>query len=83
MILDVQGAELKVLKGCGHLISKFRYIKLEATEFEMYLNNPMYLTISKYLFLFGFKELKKVTIATNHKGEKAYDVLYYNSKLII
>jgi FkbM family methyltransferase len=83
LILDVQGAELKVLKGCGHLISKFKYIKLEATEFEMYLHNPSYLSISKYLFLFGFKELKKVTIAINHKGEKAYDVLYYNSRLII
>jgi hypothetical protein len=52
LILDVQGAELKVLKGCGHLISKFRYIKLEAAEFEMYLNNPMY--VSYYLKIFVF-----------------------------
>jgi len=82
LILDVQGAELKVLKGCGNLISKFKYIKLETSEFEMYAHNPTHLIISKYLFLFGFKEIKKVTIAVNNKGEKAYDVLYYNSKII-
>jgi FkbM family methyltransferase len=58
-------------------------LDVQGAEFEMYLHNPSYLSISKYLFLFGFKELKKVTIAINHKGEKAYDVLYYNSRLII
>jgi hypothetical protein len=82
LILDVQGAELKVLKGCGNLISKFKYIKLETSEFEMYERNPTYFIISKYLFLFGFREFKKVSIAVNNKGKKAYDVLYYNSKMI-
>lgn len=80
LVLDVQGAELSVLKGAGNKISKFRYIKLEASEFEMYKQNCFYHEISEYLSLFGFKEIKKVVIAQNYRGKKAYDVLYYNSQ---
>jgi len=59
LVLDVQGAELKILKGAGHLINKFKYIKLEAAEFQMYSRNPLYSEISKYLYSLGFKEIKK------------------------
>ena len=46
----------------------------------MYKQNCFYNEISEYLSLFGFKEIKKVVIAQNYRGEKAYDVLYYNSQ---
>ena len=78
LVLDVQGAELKILKGAGHLINKFKYIKLEAAEFQMYSRNPLYSEISKYLYSLGFKEIKKACIAKNYNGKKAYDVLYLN-----
>jgi len=80
LVLDVKGEELYVLKWNGNKIYKFRYIKLEASEFEMYKQNCFYNEISEYLSLFGFKEIKKVVIAQNYRGEKAYDVLYYNSQ---
>lgn len=44
----------------------------------MYLKNPLYSKISKYLHLLGFKEIKKTCIAKNYNGKKAYDVLYLN-----
>ena len=82
LVLDVQGAELSVIKGAGDKIYKFKYIKLEASEFEMYKKNCFYNEISEHLSLIGFKEIKKVVIASNYKGKKAYDVLYYNTKII-
>ncbi len=78
LVLDAQGAELEILKGGGHLINKFKYIKLEAAEFQMYSKNPLYSEISRYLYLLGFKEIKKTCIAKNYNGKKAYDVLYLN-----
>ena len=78
LVLDVQGAELEILKGGGDLINKFKYIKLEAAEFHMYSRNPLYSEISKYLYSLGFKEIKKTCIAKNYNGKKAYDVLYLN-----
>lgn len=36
LVLDAQGAELAILKGGRELINKFKYVKLEAAEFQMY-----------------------------------------------
>ena len=36
LVLDVQGAELMVLKGAGDLLQEFRFIKAEAADFESY-----------------------------------------------
>jgi FkbM family methyltransferase len=83
LILDVQGAELKILKGGGHLINKFKYIKLEASEFEIYSKYPLYSEITEFMRLLGFKELKKICIAKNHIGKKIYDVLYFNLRFNI
>jgi FkbM family methyltransferase len=36
LILDVQGAELLVLQGLGDLVDKFKFIRCEAADFELY-----------------------------------------------
>jgi FkbM family methyltransferase len=79
LVLDVQGAELKVLQGAKYLLNKFNYIKLETSEFDLYRGNPLHSEISEYLYKFGFKEKKKIIIGKNNCGQKAYDVLYRNS----
>jgi len=80
LVLDVQGAEYKILQGAKSILHKFRYIKLETAEFDLYSENGNYLNISKYLSKFYFFEKKKIVIARNSKGKKAFDVLYCNSR---
>jgi len=36
LIMDTQGSELLVLKGAGNLLTKFKFIKTEAADFEAY-----------------------------------------------
>lgn len=80
LVLDVQGAELKILQGAKDILHKFCYIKLETADFDFYYGGAKYQEISKYLSRFFFYEKKKVIIEKNSKGKKAYDVLYYNKK---
>lgn len=80
LVLDVQGGELKILQGAKDILDKFCYIKLETADFDFYYGGAKYQEISKYLSRFFFYEKKKIIIAKNSKGKKAYDVLYYNKK---
>jgi len=56
LVLDCQGADLKVLKGMGDLLKNpnLRAIKVEVNFGEMYIGNPTEQEISDYLKEFGF-----------------------------
>jgi len=47
--LDIQGAELSALKGCGEILSNFDYINTEVNLLEMYKNCPLLDDIDRYL----------------------------------
>lgn len=76
LILDVQGSELKVLKGTNKLLYNFKYIKLECSNFEVYKKNPNIKEISDYLLKYNFKEVKRIKIDKNKKNEEVFDILY-------
>lgn len=78
LVLDVQGSELRVLKGAKNVLEKFQYIKLESSEFDLYQRNPLHSEISKYLYKLRFIEDKKITTGINRKRQKTYDVLFRN-----
>jgi FkbM family methyltransferase len=56
LVLDCQGADLKVLNGMGNLLrnSNLKVIKIEVNFGEMYVGNPTEQEISDYLKEFGF-----------------------------
>jgi hypothetical protein len=65
LVLDVQGAELKILQGAKGILHKFCYIKLETADFDFYpgdfdFGGAKYQEISKYLSTFFFYEKKKL-----------------------
>ena len=76
LILDTQGSELLVLKGCGALLKKFRYIKIEVSDFESYAGCPKPEEIENYLYQFGFKELRRETFAQKLGVGSYYNILY-------
>ena len=59
LILDTQGSELQILKGPNKLLKNFKYIKLEASNFELYKNNRVLKEIADYLKNYNLIEVKK------------------------
>jgi FkbM family methyltransferase len=54
VVIDVQGAELKVLLGFGDLLYSVQSMKLEVSTYEVYKGGATYLEIKQYLDNFGF-----------------------------
>ena len=55
--LDVQGAEKSVLKSCGHGLSMFDYLQLEASIQTSYEKEENYFSLIRYLDKKGFKPI--------------------------
>lgn len=54
LVLDVQGAELKVLNGFGLLLNSIVSIKLEVSTFQVYEGAPLYEEVRNFLTDKGF-----------------------------
>ena len=54
LVIDVQGAELSVLKGAGDLISCFSTLKIEVSTVAIYDGSALYGEIASYLKTKGF-----------------------------
>lgn len=65
LVLDIQGAELDVLKGIPDLKKYFKKIQLEAADFKIYDGAPLKKEIDQYLFSKGFKNLESKAFKTN------------------
>lgn len=57
LILDVQGAELLVLKGAGDLLDKFKFVRTEACDFELYKGGCQLKDVHEYLTARGFEHV--------------------------
>jgi len=76
LIMDIQGAELKALKGMGDLIDGFNWILAEACDFNMYEGCCQLKDLDEYLGSRGFVRVGLFT-ATGMRGVgQVYDALY-------
>jgi FkbM family methyltransferase len=57
MKIDVQGGELNVLKGIGHLLDGIDYIYLEVSFIELYERQPLFAELNKFLNSAGYNLL--------------------------
>ena len=70
--LDVQGAELEVLKGMGEILNNFEWVYTEVNRHEVYKNCATVIEIDQYLKTFGF-----IRVATRWVLGKGWgDALY-------
>jgi hypothetical protein len=76
LVMDVQGAELLVLKGAGRMLSQFRFVKAEAADFESYVGCAKLADLSKYLEPLGFMEISREAFASHPDGGKYWDVVW-------
>ncbi len=72
--MDVQGAELKVLKGAGKLVNNVKVIWLEVENLTLYKDQPIKKDIIEFFGANGFRALKD-TVNT-----VAGDMLFVNAK---
>ena len=76
LVMDVQGAELLVLKGAGAMLGDFKFIKSEAADFESYIGGAKLSDLQNYLTLFGFKEVQRHAFARRPGGGTYWDVVW-------
>jgi len=56
--LDIQGAELRALKGFGNLLSSIKYIYTEVNIGEVYKNCALLGEVDEYLSVYGFSRVE-------------------------
>lgn len=57
LIMDVQGAELLVLKGAGEYLERFKWIRAECADFELYAGSCQLKDLDEYLLPRGFERI--------------------------
>lgn len=70
--LDIQGAELKALKGMEHYLSKVEYIYTEVNDNYVYENCALINDIDEYLKGFGFVRVETAWFGDCHWGDAFY-----------
>ena len=71
LVIDVQGAELLVLKGFDKLLNHFRAIFLEVNRGQVYKGCPSVQELDGYLKGFGFKR-RETMINSRDQGDALY-----------
>jgi len=74
--MDLQGAELKALKGLGNRIKDVKMIYTEVEFTELYIGQPLFFDICSYLNGHGFYLSKKMSVMRNGWG----NMLFVNEK---
>lgn len=70
--IDVQGAELKVLKGLGEYIEGFKWCYLEVNKAELYKGCALIEDIDFYLGSYGFKRVETKWCGNTNWGDALY-----------
>jgi FkbM family methyltransferase len=80
LVMDVQGAELLVLKGAWQLLTRFKFIKAEAADFEVYVGCPQLHDIKEFLGPLGFEEIARVPFANRPGGGTCWNVIWKHNE---
>lgn len=70
--MDIQGAELKALKGMGDLLHQFKWAYLEVNKEELYKGCPMVEDLDMYLLGFGFRRVETRWCGNTGWGDALY-----------
>ena len=66
--LDVQGYELVALRGCEALLSKFKYVYVEASFVELYVGQALATDVMDYLFAKRFRLMCVANLSNGANG---------------
>lgn len=69
--MDIQGAELKALRGMGDILKQFKWAYLEVNKAELYKGCALVEDIDLYMLSYGFRRVE-----TSWTGAMWGDALY-------
>jgi FkbM family methyltransferase len=70
--IDLQGAELKALKGMGEILRQFKWAYLEVSKEHLYKDCPLVDEIDLYMLGFGFKRVETRWCGNTGWGDALY-----------
>lgn len=70
--MDIQGAELKALKGMGELLKQFKWAYLEVNKEELYKGCALVEDIDLYMLSFGFRRVETYWVGNTGWGDALY-----------
>jgi len=76
LVMDVQGAELLVLKGAGEHLQRFKWIRAECADFELYQGCCQLKDLDEYLIPRGFERVELWTGRRKEGVGACYEALY-------
>lgn len=76
LVMDTQGSELLVLRGAEELLQNFKYLKIEAADFEIYKGCCTITDLKLYLEQFGFVEIMRRRFAGRLGIGDCFDVVF-------
>lgn len=80
--MDVEGAELMVLKGAGSMLRKFQYVKAEVADFTPRTGSPVTGELLSFLQHAGFEELIRRPFADHPTGGTYWDIVWAKKPLV-
>ena len=72
LVIDTQGAELLVLKGALPILHQFKYIRAEATDYDLYDGCCQIKELNRFLKAQKFGEVDRYTCENSHE----FDIVY-------
>ncbi len=76
LVMDTQGSELLVLRGCGPLLRNFEFIKTEVPDFESYEGCCQLSDIQAFMEVHGLREISRVEFARSPGRGSYYDIVF-------
>lgn len=70
--MDIQGAELKALRGMGDLLKQFRWAYMEVNKEELYKGCPNVMDLDLFLNGFGFMRVETMWCGNTGWGDALY-----------
>lgn len=80
LVLDTQGSELLVLKGAIEVLNRFRFVKAEAADFEIYAGSCQLKDLIEYMRGQGFILRRKTPFARRDRGGTCYDAVFVRAR---
>ena len=81
MVLDTQGTELLILQSATAILGGFKYIQVEAANFEAYRNCATVDTINSFLRQHGFRLVYKRLYEKRKAGGEYFELLFQRISL--
>lgn len=82
LILDVQGAELKVLEGAKDILMQLKYIRCEASDFPLYEGGCLDWELDDFLQRQGFQRVATWDAKESTLARGTYEILYQRSTTV-